>query len=100
MEDIFKKYSPLNELNVSRETCLDFEVFISMLIDKNDEINIISKNTAKNNIIRERHIIDSAQAIEFDDLNCNTTCDIGAGGGMHGIFISIIVKNLKKKNEI
>ena len=97
MEDILYKYSPLNRLNVSRETYLDFESLISMIIKKNSEINIISKKTAKNSIIRERHIIDSAQAIEFVDLNSNTTCDIGTGGGMPGIIIAIIAKNLKNK---
>tara|TARA_B100000686_G_scaffold322514_1_gene376347 strand:- start:3465 stop:4103 length:639 start_codon:yes stop_codon:yes gene_type:complete len=97
MEDILYKYSPLNKLNVSRETYLDFESFISMIIKKNSEINIISKKTAKNSIIRERHIIDSAQAIEFVDLNCDTTYDIGTGGGMPGIVIAIIAKNLKNK---
>ena len=97
MEDILYKYSPLNILNVSRETFLDFEYLISMIIRKNSEINIISKKSAKNNIIRERHVIDSAQAIEFVDLNCNTTYDIGTGGGMPGIIIAIIAKNLKNK---
>ena len=72
MEDILYKYSPLNRLNVSRETCLDFESLISMIIKKNSEINIISKKTSKNSIIRERHIIDSAQAIEFVDLNTSS----------------------------
>jgi len=100
MEEIIKKYSLLNRLNVSRETCLDFEKFISMIIDKNKEINIISKKTAKNEIIRERHILDSAQAIDFIDLNSNTTSDLGTGGGMPGIVIAIMVKNLKKKVKV
>ena len=46
-EEIYKKYSVLKHLNVSRETCLDFEKFISMLIKKNHQINIISKKTSK-----------------------------------------------------
>ena len=99
-EEIYKKYSPLEQLNVSRETCLDFEKFISMLIKKNQEINIIGKETAKNSNIRQRHIIDSAQAIDFVDLNSNTTSDIGAGGGMPGIVMAIIMKNLKNKMKI
>ena len=96
-EKIFKNYSLLDQLNVSRETYLDFERFISMVIEKNQEINIISKESARNTVIRERHIIDSAQAIDFIDLNCNTTSDIGTGGGMPGIVIAIMMKNLKKK---
>ena len=100
MDEILKKYSLLNHLNVSRETCLDFEKFITMIIEKNKEINIISKETAKNEIIRSRHIIDSAQAIDFIDLNSNTTSDIGTGGGMPGIIMAIIMKNLRNKMKI
>ena len=99
MEDNFINYSSLNKINVSRETYLDFESYISMLLDKNQHINIISKKTAKINIIRERHIIDSAQAIDFVDLNSNTTYDLGSGGGMPGIVIAIIFKNLKKRMQ-
>ena len=100
MEEILNKYLLLNHLNVSRETCLDFEKFISMIIDKNQEINIISRKTAINGIIRDRHIVDSAQAIDFIDLNSNTTSDIGTGGGMPGIVMAIIMKNLKNKMKI
>ena len=99
MEDSFNNYSSLNKINVSRETYLDFESYISMLLDKNQHINIISKKTAKINIIRERHIIDSAQAIDFVDLNSNTTYDLGSGGGMPGIVIAIIFKKLKKSMQ-
>jgi 16S rRNA (guanine527-N7)-methyltransferase len=100
MEDIIKSYSLLDRLNVSRETYLDFEEFISMIQDKNQDINIVSKETSKNEVIRERHIIDSAQIIDFIDLNANTTSDIGTGGGMPGIVIAIMLKNLRKNFKI
>ena len=100
MEEIIKKYSLLDRLNVSRETCLDFEKFISMVIDKNKEINLISEKTAINEIIRERHVIDSAQAIDFVDLNSDTTSDLGTGGGMPGIVMAIMFKNLKKRIKV
>ena len=99
-EEFFKKYSKLNNLNVSRETFLDFETFISMLVKKNKEINLISKESQINEVIRERHIIDSAQIIDFVDLNCNTTTDLGSGGGMPGIIIAIILKNIKKDMKV
>ena len=99
-DDSLKNYSKLDRLNVSRETCLDFEKFISMIELKNRKINIISKKSSENEDIRQRHIIDSAQAIEFVDLNENTTCDLGSGGGMPGIVIAIMSKNLKKKVKI
>ena len=100
MEEIFKKYSLLKNQNVPRETLIEFELFISMLQQGNDEINIISKETAKNEVIRERHIIDSAQIIEFVNLNSNTIIDIGSGGGMPGIIISILIKNLKNLTKV
>ena len=100
MDKILQKYSLLKNHNVSRETLLEFEAFISMLKRGNDEINIISKKTAKNEIIRERHIIDSAQVIDFVDLSSKIITDIGSGGGMPGIIISIMVKNFKDSVKV
>jgi len=100
MEEIFKKYPLLKNKNVSRETLIDFEVFVSMLKQKNEEINIISKETSKNEVIRDRHIIDSAQIIEFVDLNSNIISDIGSGGGLPGIIISIMIKSLKSSVKV
>ena len=96
MEEILNKYPLLKDQNVPRETLLEFESFIEMLQKKNEEINIISKETAKNAVIRERHIVDSAQVIDLIDLNSNTITDIGSGGGMPGIIISILTKRLNK----
>ena len=96
MDEISKKYSLLKDYNVPRETLLEFEKFVEMLTEINKNINIISKKTSINEVIRERHIIDSAQAIDFVDLNSKTITDIGTGGGMPGIVVSIMIKNLKK----
>jgi 16S rRNA (guanine527-N7)-methyltransferase len=71
-----------------------------MVIEKNKKINIISEETAKIKVIRDRHIIDSAQIIDFIDLNCNTTTDLGTGGGMPGIVIAIILKNMQKDIKV
>ena len=95
MEEIFKNYTLLKNQNVPRETLIEFDLFKSMLQEENEKINIISKETAKNEVIRERHIIDSAQIIEFVDLNSSIITDIGSGGGMPGIIISIMIKNQK-----
>jgi len=100
MEEILQKYPLLKDQNVPRETFIEFESFIDMLQKKNEEINIISKETAKNVVIRERHVEDSAQVLEFVDLNSNIITDIGSGGGMPGIIISIMLKNLKKSSKV
>ena len=99
-QEILNSYSRLNELNVSRETFLDFENYISMILEKNKKFNIISKKTVSKKAIIDRHIIDSAQIIDFVDLNSNTTTDIGSGGGMPGIIVAIILKNMKNNMNV
>ena len=90
-------YSKLEPLNVSRETLPDLEEFRSLIISKNKEINLISSSTEENS--RERHIIDSAQIIDFIDKNDKKCIDIGSGSGLPGIVLAIIMKHKKSKME-
>jgi len=99
-QEILNSYSKLNHLNVSRETFIDFENYISMILEKNKKINLISQNTASKKYLINRHIIDSAQIIDFVDLNSNTTVDIGSGAGMPGIIVAIILKNMKNNMNV
>jgi len=99
-QEILNSYSKLYDLNVSRETFLDFEHYISMIIKKNEKINIISQNTSSKKSIIERHIIDSAQIIDFIDFNCNKITDLGSGAGLPGIVVAIILKNMKKNMDV
>ena len=99
-QEIINSYSKIKGLNVSRETFIDFEEFISLLNKKNKEINLISKKTSENIQIRERHIIDSAQIIDFINLNSISVTDLGSGGGMPGLIIAIMLKNMKKDIKI
>jgi len=99
-QEILKSLSKLNDLNVPRETFLDFENYISMIIKKNEKINIISQNTSSKKSIIERHIVDSAQIIDFVDFNSNTTTDLGSGAGLPGIVVAIILKNMKNNMDV
>ena len=56
----------LNEQNVSRETFLQLEQYVELLLKWNEHINLISSNSAKH--IWTRHILDSAQLIKYLDL--------------------------------
>ena len=85
------KYSVLETLNVSRETFPDLEEFRNLIIEKNKQINLISNNTIENS--RERHIIDSAQIIDFIDKSEKNCTDIGSGSGLPGIVLAIIAKH-------
>ena len=97
---ISKNYYQIKRFNVSRETCNELESLISLIQKKNKEINIISKKTSEKEAIRHRHIIDSAQIIDFIDLNSNTTSDLGSGGGMPGLIVAILMKKLKNSMKI
>ena len=97
---ILNTYSEISHLNVSRETCNDFERLISMIKEKNQEINIISKKIEEKKHIRERHILDCAQIIDFVDLNNNTTSDLGTGGGMPGLIVAIVMKQIKNTMKV
>ena len=88
-------YSCLEPLNVSRETFPDLHKFCQIIIDKNREINLISKQSE--GIAKERHIIDSAQIIDLINLNRPICTDIGSGSGLPGIVLAIIMKH-KKSN--
>ena len=97
---ISKNYSKITKFEVSRETCNELERFISMIQKKNEEINIISRKNSDQGVIRQRHIFDSAQIIDFVDLNTNTTSDLGSGGGIPGLIIAILMKKLKNSMKI
>ena len=60
----------------------------------------MSEKSHQKDVFRNRHIIDSAQIIDFVDLNFNTTTDLGSGGGMPGIIIAIILKKMKKDMKV
>ena len=99
-QEIINFYSKLSGLNVSRETFSDLESYTSMILEKNEKINLISKKFNEKNDIIQRHIVDSAQIIDIVDFNNNTITDIGSGAGMPGIIIAILLKNLKKDIKV
>ena len=83
-----------SNLNVSRETLIDLEDYSKEIIKRNKRINLISKSTEKS--IKSRHILDSAQTIDFIDKNDIKTCtDIGSGAGLPGIVLNILMKSKK-----
>ena len=80
--------------NVSRETLEELKDYSKAIISKNKSINLISKSTEKS--INSRHIIDSAQTIDFIDKKDIKICtDIGSGAGLPGIVLGILMKPKK-----
>ena len=46
-QEIINSYTRLNDLNVSRETFLDFENYISLILEKNKKIKVKHKSFSK-----------------------------------------------------
>ena len=90
----FIKFSQFDALNVSRETFKELEDYSSSILKRNKKINLISNSTEKS--IYTRHILDSAQSIDFVKENGVNMCtDIGSGAGLPGIVLAIMMKRKK-----
>ena len=90
----FIKNSKLRIQNVSRETLDELNKYSLSIIKKNREINLISSSTI--NSINTRHIIDSAQTLDFVNKNDVKICtDLGSGAGLPGIVLAILMKPKK-----
>ena len=87
----FINISSFKNTSVSRETLKELDEYSKAIILKNKSINLISSSTE--NIIKSRHIEDSAQTIDFIDKNDIKTCtDLGSGAGLPGIVLGILMK--------
>ena len=90
----FIKNTEINITNVSRETLKELNDYGVSIISKNKDINLISSSTEKS--IKTRHIIDSAQTIDFiDNIKIKTCTDLGSGAGLPGIVLAIMMKPKK-----
>ncbi len=95
----FIKNSKLSIQNVSRETLDELNKYSLSILRKNKDINLISLSTEKS--INTRHIIDSAQTIDFIDKNDINVCtDLGSGAGLPGIVLAILMKPKKPEFKV
>ena len=95
----FIKNTEINITNVSRETLKELNDYGVSIISKNKDINLISSSTEKS--IKTRHIIDSAQTIDFiDNIKIKTCTDLGSGAGLPGIVLAIMMKPKKPQFKV
>lgn len=82
-----------DDICVSCETINKLEKYQSLILKWNKTINLVSSSTESE--FWERHILDSLQLLKYiDDTNIHLV-DIGSGGGLPGIVLSIAgVKNI------
>jgi len=90
------KIDKIPDMNVPRETLMELEEYGKEILFKNKEVNLISKNTES--LIKSRHIIDSAQTLDFiDKIDIKFCTDIGSGAGLPGVVLGIL---MKKRNPL
>jgi 16S rRNA (guanine527-N7)-methyltransferase len=78
--------------NITKEEMFNLENFIDFLLDYNQKLNLIGSSTIKD--IWIRHILDSAQLLQFIDDKNIIMADLGSGAGFPGIILSILgIKN-------
>ena len=76
---------------INKEQEVILNKYINLLLGWNNKINLIGKSTE--NDIWNRHILDSAQLINFlnkNELELVICADIGTGAGLPGIVLSIL----------
>lgn len=73
---------------VSRETLDRLELFADLLTKWQKTINLISPATLPQ--IWSRHILDSAQVLDYAPTDARTWADLGSGGGFPGLVCAAI----------
>lgn len=74
--------------NVTQAQEQALESFVSLLLSENEKFNFIGKSTVQNTW--ERHILDSAQLIQFIENKSLKFADFGTGAGFPGMVLSIL----------
>jgi 16S rRNA (guanine527-N7)-methyltransferase len=87
--------SPTAELEVagrivSRETLQQLREFEALVRRWNPAINLVSKASLP--VLWERHIVDSAQLLDYCPAGAKHWVDFGAGGGFPGLVVAILAQ--------
>jgi 16S rRNA (guanine527-N7)-methyltransferase len=75
--------------NVSRETFTRIEKYVELLRREAVRQNLISASTIES--IWDRHILDSAQLVQFEPKAGSAWVDIGSGAGLPGLVVACLV---------
>lgn len=78
--------------NVSRETLLTLERYVTLLCKWTRAINLVGKSTESE--VWDRHIVDSLQLVPLIP-SVDTLADLGSGGGLPGLVIAIAKPDLQ-----
>ena len=84
----------LKNLGFSSDDIVKLDIFKDYLLKFNKNYNLISKSTE--NSIWSRHILDSAQILNFIDVSkASKIVDFGSGAGFPGLIVAIYDENFR-----
>lgn len=75
---------------VSRETLQKLDAYAALLREESRRQNLVSASTLER--LWERHILDSAQLVQFEPHSGASWVDVGSGAGLPGIIIACLVQ--------
>jgi 16S rRNA (guanine527-N7)-methyltransferase len=78
----------LPSLNVSRETFDRLDIYVKLLEEYNQKLNLVGSSEMSN--IWDRHIFDSMQLLSYIPDSSHSICDFGSGAGFPGIVLGIL----------
>ena len=78
------------DLSFTDQSIEKLKKFKELVLKENKKHNLIAKSTE--NLIWDRHILDSAQLVKFIDFKSHILADLGSGAGFPGIVIEIFNK--------
>ena len=78
------------KLIVSRETLSELQLYQSMLVDWQNKVNLVSKNSLS--CAWERHFLDSAQLYKYIPVTAGKIIDFGSGAGFPALVLAIMSK--------
>lgn len=82
-------FSDVIGCNVSRETTDRLQEYAALIGKWNPRINLVAPKTLPD--LHSRHIVDSAQILKLIPEGIGHLVDLGSGGGLPGIVLSILL---------
>lgn len=82
--------SAVAQRDVSRETFERLQLYSKLLRAEANKQNLISANTV--DCLWERHVLDSAQLVKFEQTPGSSWVDIGSGAGLPGVVVACLVE--------
>lgn len=88
----------VREYPVSRETLGKLEILVNELARWNARINLVSRRTLGD--VWSRHILDSAQLIDFAPPGAEAWVDLGSGAGFPGLVVAAMAQEVRHKMSV